>query len=177
MERITNLVDTILTTVLIIIMAAMVLDVTWQVFSRFILRQPSSFTEELATFLLIWIGLLGASYAVRTKSHLGIDLISRYFKGISRIYLDVFVYFCIFIFALTVMVIGGSRLVILTLTLKQVSASLNIMMGYVYLVIPLSGVLIMFYSLVDVIKTLTNKQIIAPTYADEAEREPPVSID
>ena len=55
-------------------MIAIVTVVCWQVFSRFILRAPSSYTEELARFLLIWIGVLGASYAYRTKAHLGLDL-------------------------------------------------------------------------------------------------------
>ncbi len=55
-------------------MAAIVLVVTWQVFSRFIIQSPSSFTEELSRFLLIWIGILGAAYAYKTKAHLGLDL-------------------------------------------------------------------------------------------------------
>jgi TRAP-type C4-dicarboxylate transport system permease small subunit len=73
---------------LIVLMAAIVLDVTWQVITRFILKNPSSFTEELAGFLLIWIGLLGASHALYTKSHLGIDILTYKLEGLKRRTID-----------------------------------------------------------------------------------------
>jgi TRAP-type C4-dicarboxylate transport system permease small subunit len=53
---------------------------------------------------------------------------------------------CIFLFALSVLVIGGIHLVALTLTLGQTSAALHVHLGYVYLALPLSGLLMMFYS-------------------------------
>ena len=44
------------------------------------------------------------------------------------------------------LVVGGSGLVWLTLDLGQTSAALQIPLGYVYLVLPLSGLLMMYYS-------------------------------
>ena len=67
MQKITHIITKVLEIFLIILMAAIVIDVVWQIFTRFILRDPSSYTEELAGFLLIWIGLLGASYAFIQK--------------------------------------------------------------------------------------------------------------
>ena len=151
MKKIIQWIDSVLAFALITLMIIIVLDVSWQVFTRFIIQRPSSFTEELATFLLIWIGLLGASYALRTKSHLGIDVFTYKLKGVKKCIVDIFVYSCVFIFALFVMVIGGLRLVQLTFTLNQISAAMNINMGYVYLVIPISGMLMMFYSLLFII--------------------------
>ncbi len=75
MQKLTQIITKILEIVLIILMAGIVIDVSWQIFTRFILRDPSSYTEELAGFLLIWIGLLGASYALYTKVHLETCLI------------------------------------------------------------------------------------------------------
>ncbi len=57
-----------------------------------------------------------------------------------------FIDLCVFVFALFAMVVGGIRLVSLTLSLEQVSAALQLKLGYVYLVLPLSGILIMFYA-------------------------------
>ncbi|NIX00358.1 MAG: TRAP transporter small permease subunit, partial [Phycisphaerae bacterium] len=54
-------------------MGVLVIDVTWQVITRFVLKNPSSWTEELATYLLIWVGLLGAAVALHRGAHLGID--------------------------------------------------------------------------------------------------------
>lgn len=147
-------VDKILEWSLIVLMGANVLNVLWQVFSRFILRDPSSFTEELARYLLIWVGLLGASYASGHKMHLAIDVLVDRIKGKSRGLAELIIQSLVFLFSLFVMVIGGLRLVIVTLTLNQISASLQIKLGFVYLVIPLSGALIMFYAFISIIDAI-----------------------
>ncbi len=140
-------IDKVLKWILVAIMAAMTINVLWQVFSRFILGSPSSFTEELARYMLIWIGILGAAYVAGQKMHLAIDLLLTKLKGKSKTYLELFIQSCIFFFSLTVMVIGGIRLVYVTLHLNQISAAMQIPLGYVYAVLPLSGILMMFYSL------------------------------
>jgi len=145
-EKIRTFVNTILEWFLIVLMAANVLNVLWQVFTRFILKSPSPFTEELARFLLIWVGLLGASYAAGKKLHLAIDVVINRLGGRSRVYSEYLIHFCVFLFALLVLVIGGIRLVAITLSLNQISAALRIKLGYVYLVLPVSGALIMFYA-------------------------------
>lgn len=139
-------VDRALAFLLIVLMGANVLNVLWQVFTRFVLKNPSSYTEELARFLLIWVALLGASYAMGRKLHLAIDVVVEKLKGRRRHLAEFLSLALIFLFALTVMVIGGARLVFITLTLDQTSAALQIELGYLYMVIPLSGLLIMFYS-------------------------------
>jgi TRAP-type C4-dicarboxylate transport system permease small subunit len=131
---------------LVVLMAAAVLNVLWQVATRFILRHPSSWTEELSRYLLIWIGLLGASYASSRKMHLAIDVVLQRVKGKARNLAEMAIQTFIFLFALGAMVIGGIRLVVLTLALNQVSSALRIKLGYVYLVLPLSGLLIMYFA-------------------------------
>ena len=98
MQKVTDSITKILANILIVLMAAMVLDVTWQVFTRFILRDPSSFTEELARFLLIWIGVLGAAYALKTKAHLGIDILTYKLKGVKKQVVDILVFSIIILF-------------------------------------------------------------------------------
>jgi TRAP-type C4-dicarboxylate transport system permease small subunit len=57
--------------IVIVVVAALVLDVLWGVFSRFVLRSPSRWTEEVATILLIWVSLLGAAVAFGRNEHWG----------------------------------------------------------------------------------------------------------
>ncbi len=139
-------VDAVLRVVLAIMMALLVIDVTWQVLTRFILPQPSSFTEEVARFLLIWISLLGGAYVYRQHGHLGFDL---FMKKVSVASSDRFYKFaCVLValFAISVLIIGGTNLVILTWSLGQLSAVLNVPMALIYTVIPLSGSLFLIYS-------------------------------
>ena len=103
-------IDKVLESFLVIIMGGLVLDVLWQVISRYLLKSPSSFTDELARFLLIWVGILGAAYAAGKKMHLAIDIIVNKFNKKNRIIIYNFINIVITLFAFFVMVIGGSNL-------------------------------------------------------------------
>lgn len=147
-------VDRVLEFSLILIMTVNVLNVLWQVFTRFVLKDPSSFTEELARYLLIWLGLLGAGYVSGKKLHLAISVVLESRRGRSRRLMEAGIQVFILLFSFLVMVVGGIRLVAITFALNQVSAALRIQLGYVYLVLPVSGLLIMFYALVELVKVL-----------------------
>jgi TRAP-type C4-dicarboxylate transport system permease small subunit len=136
-------------------MGVLVLDVVWQVLTRYILKNPSSWTEELATFLMIWVGLLGASVALNRGAHLGIDYLVTKLSPRKALYVALFVFASIAVFSLLVMVIGGSQLVYRTLITKQVSPALGLKMGYVYLAIPISGFFLVLYGLELFVDTLT----------------------
>ena len=136
--------------VLVVLMGAMVIDVSWQVASRFVFRVPSSFTEELAGFLLIWIGLLGAAYGFRTRAHLGIDLLVTALRGSVRRAATMIAHTLVALFALSAMVMGGLRLVQLAFQLHQISAAMGIRMGYVYLALPIAGLLIILFSVASI---------------------------
>jgi TRAP-type C4-dicarboxylate transport system permease small subunit len=157
MQNLTKWIDSVLRQFLIALMALLVFTVSWQVFTRFILRDPSSFTEELARFLLIWIGLLGAAYALRTKAHLGIDILLQRSVGTQKKVVEVVVYGFIILFAFFIMIIGGYRLVYITLELNQLSAAMGIKMGYIYLVLPISGALMIYYSIIFIMEALVKK--------------------
>ena len=147
-----NQLDKILEKILISLMCILVLDVLWQVLSRYILAAPSSFTDELAGFLLIWVGLLGAAYVAGQKQHLAIDLLLQKSSPANQKHLVRFINVCIALFALSVMIIGGSWLVITRFQFGVNSAALQIPLGYVYLILPLSGLITLYYSIVFIVE-------------------------
>jgi len=140
-----NWLDNLLRRLLIGLMAAIVLVVCWQVFSRFVLASPSSMTEEIARALLLWIGLLGAAWAYRTGQHLGLDLLTRKLSVCWQRRVALLLTALVVLFAVAVLVAGGGALVQLTYQLDQMSAALGIRIAWIYLVLPLSGVLIAIY--------------------------------
>jgi len=160
MQRFIEWVQRGLSALLVVLMTAMVLDVTWQVITRFLLRHPSSFTEELAGFLLVWIGLLGACYALQTRAHLGIDLLASRVSDASKKWVELVVYSLVGLFAFFVMVIGGLRLVWLAFQLNQISAAMGLKMGYVYLAVPISGVLMIIFSAGYITKAFTGRSVV-----------------
>lgn len=144
-------IDNVLGGALIIIMSAMVLNVLWQVFTRFVMGTPSSFTDELARYLMIWAGILGAAYVAGKDMHVAIDVLPQKFNKSIQKRLSAAVKVAVILFALSVMVVGGIRLVYITFVLEQLSPALQIPLAYVYLVIPISGLLIVYYKITDIL--------------------------
>jgi TRAP-type C4-dicarboxylate transport system permease small subunit len=145
-----NSIDKALASVLVVLMSVMVINVLWQVASRYLMGAPSIFTDELANFLLIWVGLLGSAYAAGQKAHMAIEILPNKLTGTKKYRLSLLISILSLLFAISIMIIGGFRLVYLTLSLEQLSATLRVPLGYVYLVIPISGILIVFYSIMDI---------------------------
>ena len=150
-------IDQFLGYMLIFLMVIMTLDVLWGVFTRYALGSQADWTEELARFLLVWIGILGAAYAAGQRMHLSIDLLMPKLREKGKLRLFIFINCIIILFALTVMVIGGFRLMYLTQILGQLSAALRIPMTLVYAVLPLSGLLVIYYKIHDLKQPIHNK--------------------
>ncbi|NQV36065.1 MAG: TRAP transporter small permease [Phycisphaeraceae bacterium] len=148
MAKLKAILDKCLEVLVMVAVAVLVIDVLWQVFTRFILKNPSDWTDELATFLLIWVALLGSAVALGRGAHLGIDYFVSKLDNRVRIKTELFVFAVVALFSLLVMVFGGIGLVARTFELKQVSVSLNLPMGYVYLAVPISGAFLVLYSLI-----------------------------
>ncbi|TQI69320.1 TRAP-type C4-dicarboxylate transport system permease small subunit [Gramella sp. Hel_I_59] len=142
--------DKILGSFLVVLMTIMVMAVLWQVFSRYVMQSPSSITEELARYLLIWIGILGAAYAAGQQQHLSINLLEEKLEKNKKKKLKIFINLLIIFFGITVLIIGGSNLVYVNYILGQSSAALEIPLFVVYLVVPLSGALIIFYKINEI---------------------------
>ena len=158
MEQLKRILDKFLEVLVMVVVAVLVIDVLWQVFTRFVMGDPSSWTEELATFLLIWVALLGAAVALGRGAHLGIDYFASKLPETSRVKTELFVFAVVTLFSLLVMVIGGISLVRQTLALEQISVALHIPMGYVYLAIPISGAFLVLYGLIGFFERFAQLQ-------------------
>ncbi|MCL7765343.1 TRAP transporter small permease [Polaribacter sp. Z014] len=152
-----NKVCKIMETILVSIFGLLVIDVLLQVFSRYILNTSFTFTEELARFSLIWLSILGAAYLGGKREHLSMDFLFQKFSPKLQKKVLFFIEICVFLFALIVMVIGGFNLVYTTLHLGQLSGTLRIPLGYIYAILPFSGLLIMCFSIYHIRKISTNK--------------------
>ncbi|WP_154857565.1 TRAP transporter small permease [Cyclobacterium xiamenense] len=149
--------DKVIGIMLMLIMAIMVLNVSWQVFSRYVVQSPSSFTDELSRYLLVWLGMLGAAYVAGQDKHLAIDILPAKLRGEAKRKLLIVISIVIVLFVIPVMIMGGINLVYITYTLEQKSATLQLPLAYVYLMIPFSGLLVLFYQFVN-LKLLLTKQ-------------------
>lgn len=152
-----TLVDKLLERTVLLVLGIMLISVIWQVFSRYILKSPSTLTDEISSFSLIWFGLLGAAYASGKQLHLAIDLLPEKLVKRKGYFFNSVVNLSVICFAFLVMVVGGIRLVQLSFQFEQTSATLEIPLGFIYMVVPLSGFIICYYNIDTLISSLKDK--------------------
>lgn len=163
MRDVMNVIEKWLAWICATLMALMVVDVTWQVVSRFILSNPSSFSEELARFLLIWIGFLGAAYAYRRHAHLGLDILTANLTGVKKILAEKFADTVSLCFAAVIMVFAGTKIMLLTLELNQISVAnfyLSALRVFVVVLVYFKACCLPFY-IAHIVSKLTITKSIA----------------
>ncbi len=148
----------LLEAVLIVAMFVLVIDVLWGVFTRYAMDAQADWTEELARFLLIWISLLGGAVAFGEKAHIGVDYFVDLFDSSSRKMLAVFAQLVVLFFAVTIFIVGGSRVVIDTLQMEQVTPALGIQQGYVYLALPIAGTFMIIFTVERILELAFSKK-------------------
>ncbi|QSH41315.1 TRAP transporter small permease [Lentisphaerota bacterium ZTH] len=131
---------------LIFLVAVLVLDVLWGVFSRYVLGTQSSWTEELARMLLVWVAMLGGSLAYSLKGHLGLDFFVGMMDRTSARMAELVVHGFMVFFAVAVLMYGGCRLVYSTYELQQHMSTMPFDKWVVYLAVPLSGVFFLLFA-------------------------------
>ncbi|QUI23619.1 TRAP transporter small permease [Vallitalea pronyensis] len=134
---------------LLIVMTSLVLV---QVFTRYILNNPSDFTEELVIIILVWTSFLGAAYAFGSREHMSLIFLRQKLTGTKKVVLSVFIDGLVLLFALYILILGGKDItqeVIDTRTpLLQISKS------YIYVCTLVSGIIISFFQVINIIEDL-----------------------
>lgn len=155
-----------LCTVLLVVMTLLVL---WQVFSRYVLHAPSSFTEELVRYFLIWTGFVGAAYAFSTREHMALTFLRDKLPAAQRRWVTILVDAIILLFALSILVIGGVKLAIAAK--MEYSALLGVPRSLVYAMAPISGVFIIVAQIVNLYEDFTGRELSTAAVQSELEAQ------
>ena len=128
---------------------------TWQIFTRWILGNPSTFTDELLRYVLIIAGFIGSAYCFYRDEHLALTLITDKAKGPFKLCLDIFIEICILFFVVYVFIFGGFKL---ANTATNVSSVMHIPMKSLYMVEPICGILIVLARILKYVNLYTEKK-------------------
>lgn len=133
----------------------MVVLTCWQVFTRYILGSPSSWSEELVSYMFAWMSLLGASIVTSERGHMNIPiLVDMAGPGLKKA-LHCLGEIIAFLFSLVILVLGGAQ--IANLAMGQMTSSLGVPIGVFYVVLPLCGVLNMLFTLLNIVEIITDR--------------------
>lgn len=153
---------------------AMVALTCWQVFTRYILQNPSSWSEELVSYLFAWMTLLGASLVVGERGHMNIPILADRAKPGMRKALAVFGEVVACVFAAVILVYGGIQ--ITTLAMEQMTSSLGVPVGVFYVVLPVSGILNIIYTVLNIISILNGSiKLNSVNHSEEESKNDPIN--
>ena len=146
LDNIRNVMNKVIRIICIVLFAFMVIIGTYQILVRYIFNSPSTVSEELLTYSFTWMSLFAAAYVSGKREHMRMGFLADKLSGKNLTILNVVIE--IITIALIVMVYGGISITSLSMTQK--TASLGIPMGYIYIVIPITGIVIAVYGILNV---------------------------
>ena len=140
----------VLSIVIIFLFAFMTVIGTYQIVTRYFFNKPSTVSEELLTYSFTWMALLASAYVFGKRDHMRMGFLADKLTGSARKALELCIDALTFALAAVVLVYGGIS--ITRLTMIQTTASLRVPMGYIYVIVPVTGILIMLFSAMNAIQ-------------------------
>lgn len=140
-----KIINKILGWLIAFLVGVMVLGCCWQVITRFLLNNPSKYTEEFLRYALIWMTMLGVPYAYGQERHISINIVTKTFSQKGSLITKMFIEIVVMILCITVFIIGG--IMVTANSAGQISPALQLPMPLYYVGLPICGVLTLIYSL------------------------------
>lgn len=174
MKKMIKTLNRVIEIVMAVLIAAMVFANFWQIFTRFVVGNAASWTEEFMRYALIWLTMLGIPYAYGKNKHIALEFIADKFSDKGRIRDQLFIEILIMILSVFVMICGG---IMVTANARgQYSAALNMPMVFYYIGVPICGVLMLIYTIprfVDCCKAMKSGKIadIASELGEDDNKE------
>lgn len=137
---------------------AMVALTCWQVLTRYVLQNPSSWSEELVSYLFAWMALFGASLVVGERGHMNIPIVVERMGEKGRKFFAIFAELVALVFSGVILVYGGIQ--ITSLAMGQMTSSLGFPIGVFYIILPLSGVLNIVYTILNIVDIATDSEVV-----------------
>lgn len=147
-KRLRNIINKVEDLLTIVITIVLVVIVFLQVFFRYFLNNPLAWSEEFARFTFIWLVYISSAVVLRDDSHMSMDFLVMRFPKKVRIIIDIVTK--ILISAFLMLCIVKSKILI-DLTMAQISPSLSIPMGLIYLALPVGFILMLLDFLTRII--------------------------
>lgn len=129
-------------TVVAFLMAIMVGTTILQVFCRFVLGNPLSWSEELARYAFVWITFLGAAVAYRHGAHIVVETVVVLLPRRAQVALA-WLADALMVVALLVLLVQGVGIAEVNSNVE--ATMLEIPMSWVYASVPVSAAIMLAY--------------------------------
>ena len=158
MSKVKNALTKFLEFVCCLLFAFITVVGTYQIVVRYVFNSPSTVSEELLTYSFTWLALLAAALVFGKKDHMRMSFIADKFKGKKAVFMGIVSELLIMLFAGLELVYGGASITKLTTT--QITASLGVNMSYIYMILPICGVIIVLYSIMNIAEYISKLKMV-----------------
>ncbi|NPA15112.1 MAG: TRAP transporter small permease [Deferribacteres bacterium] len=149
-KRISDATDALATFLAVIVLVVMTVVITAQIVCRFFFS-ALSWSEELSRYLMVWLTFLGASMGIKRKAHIAVTFAVSSLPPKVQRWLSLVVYTLSLYFFVLVIIYGFK---LMRFQAFQVSAGLGISMKYVYLSLPVGGMLCAVHIVSNILEVL-----------------------
>jgi TRAP-type C4-dicarboxylate transport system permease small subunit len=153
MKKVNKCIDTVMRFLMALSMFLLVAFGFWQIFTRWILQNPSTFTDEFLRYVLIWASLIGSAYCFYMNQHLSLGLLTDRAKGVPKLILSIFIEACVLFFVIYVFIRGGWALSAYS---TNVSSVMHIPYKVLYAILPITGIMIVVARVLKYIELIQN---------------------
>ena len=155
MKKLDKILDIVMRFIMAVAMFALLAGGTWQIFTRWILKDPSTFTDEFLRYVLIWASMIGSAYCFYKDEHLALDLVKSRVKGGAAVVLNIFIEAATLFFVCYVFIYGGATLAMNALNISSV---MHIPFSILYSILPISGVFIVLARILKYAQLFSEKK-------------------
>ena len=155
MKKLNEWLSRLITLILLVSMCVLVVVTFLQVFCRFVIKVPISWSEEVARISFVWLILMGAAVCVKENSHLSLEIVTSLLSPKARSGMKIFVSAAIILVSLVLLTAGGSYVL---RSVGKTTVTMPIPANCVYVAAPISAVLMIIFSIENIVEELKRRK-------------------
>lgn len=152
MKSLKNFLDKFLISTSACLFILMTVVGTYQILTRYLFNKPSTVSEEIISFAFAWMSMFAASYVFGKRDHMRMVFFIERFSEKTQNIVAFISEIVVLLFSIGILMYGGFKIVMLTMS--QTTPALQIPMGFAYSVIPISGVFVSIYNVINLFEIL-----------------------
>lgn len=134
LRKLSDSIDALIMKVVFVAIVGMIVSISLQIIFR-VFFDALTWTEELSRYLLVWATFLGSTLAYKRSMHISVTFCVDLFKNTAKKIVIVLSILLSLVFFVVVVYFGIKYMAMQS---RQVSAALRVPMRWVYIVIPIS---------------------------------------
>jgi TRAP-type transport system small permease protein len=153
LRRFISVLETVLEYFACSCLVLMTVIITYQIFMRYFFSATPGWSEELALLLMVWFAFIGMAIGVRRRNHLSIEFLVAKLSNTAQAYVAILNELLILAFGAILFIFGVNMMITSSMSTM---AALRIPNSFLYLMVPVSGFLMMIYTIDNLITAVSD---------------------